>query len=522
MTALRWFTSGVSPRGTPPSRRARGRHPALLLAVGLAASVLQSGCQFPGECRTCNWSLKAFGERITRPFRHETAGCCGGATLGVESAPPLQYGTPAVIPAPSGMGTGTVIQQGPATTLPPGDLEPIPRGEIGSPPATDSTAPQGAKAGGSNSKTSYDAFRPADRKRQTQGRAGALARTQNAGPVPTNRSAQGLSSSPAAVAVADADYNLDNLPPLDVPSDVARLDVTPPAPAVVERERPGQSGPAPAAESIPAGAPVDASAAPGIRRFASVEARLSGGSVPSPDGLDWLLEKGYKTVLDLRDGSELTPAFIADVTRRGLRYIPLPITPQTVDADHLARFNAELAPADARPLYFCDTDGTRAAALWYLRKVTTDKVEPQVARQEAEEIGPIRPEFWRAAQTYLNGLKPNDPDLPPDPTPAEAPGPVTPGAPKSLESTPTNAPAPGKPSAANAPDAPTAGPAPTAQNERDPAAWKPVAALLVTGLGVPLAYLSRSALPWNVRALARASLPGAGRPPRSLPGGSDG
>ena len=39
----------------------------------------------------------------------------------------------------------------------------------------------------------------------------------------------------------------------------------------------------------PAGEPPDV---PGIRRFAGVESKLAGGSLPDPAGLDWLVDDG--------------------------------------------------------------------------------------------------------------------------------------------------------------------------------------------------------------------------------------
>src|SRR5262249_60837207 len=95
-----------------------------------------------------------------------------------------------------------------------------------------------------------------------------------------------------------------------------------------------------------------------------------------------------------------------DASRRGLRYVALPLTVQTVDADHVSRFELELALADARPLYFFDTDGTRAGVLWYLHRVLVDKVEPQSARRDPEELGLTGNRLWLAAQAYLDSLKP--------------------------------------------------------------------------------------------------------------------
>ena len=106
-----------------------------------------------------------------------------------------------------------------------------------------------------------------------------------------------------------------------------------------------------------------ASVGPGISRFVAVDLKLAGGSTPSTDGLKWLAEKGYRTILDLRESSEVPPTFIAQVTGMGLRYVALPIGLKTIDRDHVERFNFEMAAGEARPLFFFDSDGTRAARL---------------------------------------------------------------------------------------------------------------------------------------------------------------
>jgi protein tyrosine phosphatase (PTP) superfamily phosphohydrolase (DUF442 family) len=463
--------------------------------------------------------MRDLSERMFRPFRNVINGsgtCCG--TLGAEPAPPLNYGpgtvvTPGAITVPPG--STTVIP--PATESLPSQLEPIPSATPG-PPASggEMTPSQGAKS--STGKANYEAYRP--RYRDGQSRANALAVRPGAGPEPTPRSAQGTSP-------ADETNPLDNLPALDLPRDLSgdgRAPSASPAPA------PAAVGLAELA-AAPAG---EVSVAPGLRRFAGLEPKLAGGSLPTPAGLDWLQEKGYKTILDLRDEADISPTFIADVSRRGMRYLALPITVKTVDDDHVARFNFEVSLAEARPLYFCDTDGTRAAVMWYIRRVDVDKVDPVVARRDAEELGSTDSPFWPAANAYLEGKKPVPAPVPsPSPAAGSAAPPTSEPAPTSTTFTRPTPPAGGtRPvvtvgPGSNAPPPPSAGPAPEVSADaaapdlpRDPGSWKPIAALVVTGLGIPLAYVGRSGVA-GVITLARASLPGPGRLQRSLPGGSD-
>ncbi|HMB08279.1 MAG TPA: hypothetical protein VKP69_31680, partial [Isosphaeraceae bacterium] len=132
-------------------------------------------------------------------------------------------------------------------------------------------------------------------------------------------------------------------------------------------------------------------------------------------------------------------------------------------------------------------------------------------------------DFWLAAQSYLESLsaaKPAEhptaaPEPASTPTPAQAPPPGPNAAPKPSPS--------GKPEASIVPRDTLSSlaqlelePKPTVP-PRDPTAWRPYAAMLLTGLGVPLAYLSRTGFRRHIK---KASLPGPGRRPKSLPAGS--
>jgi protein tyrosine phosphatase (PTP) superfamily phosphohydrolase (DUF442 family) len=219
---------------------------------------------------------------------------------------------------------------------------------------------------------------------------------------------------------------LDNIPPLDLPGDVPGAS-TPPVPPAAERAP--EPGPAaskkvdkkneppaqPASEidltSITVPAPTS-NVGPGLTRFVAVDVKLSGGSVPSPASLDWLVDKGYRTLLDLRESSEVSPTFIGEVTQRGLRYIALPVGPGSIDREHVRRFAYEVAASEARPLYFFDSDGTRSGALWYIRRIANDHVDQQVARREAEELGfSDKTPYWSAVTKYVSSLGPAETSL---------------------------------------------------------------------------------------------------------------
>ncbi len=278
----------------------------------------------------------------------------------------------------------------------------------------------------------------------------------------------------------------------------------------------------------------------GIARFASVNLKLAGGGLPSAAGLTWLVEKGYRTLVDLRESPEVSPSFITSVANRGLRYVALPINLKTIDTKDVARFNFEVGADDARPLFFFDSDGSRPGALWYIRRLTVDQVDPQLARREAEELGLLDKTAWLATTQYVEK---RNADLA-HPESARSGATNTSSQTESKDHAASadrdrgdEIPAIMAATADNAPT-PTAGQSRSTDANRrtsdpigdegkpvdktdslpmrDTLVWRPLAAVLLTGLSVPLVYWTRTAVP-AVISRARASLPAPGLRPRSLP-----
>ena len=152
-------------------------------------------------------------------------------------------------------------------------------------------------------------------------------------------------------------------------------------------------------------ASIDAPIAPGVRHFASVRPGISGGGAPAKDGLDWLKDKGIKTLVDLRSPGEVPAGFADDAKARGFRYVALPIDAAKPDAARVAAFRDEVTKADGHPVYFFDADGTRAGLIWYVHRLTSDKVDPQLATREAQELGLTDKASWADATRLLDATR---------------------------------------------------------------------------------------------------------------------
>jgi protein tyrosine phosphatase (PTP) superfamily phosphohydrolase (DUF442 family) len=587
MFYLEWSDRKGATRGTPRGDQARQRcWPILALAASMA--FFQSGCQSGpfGEC--CNGNglfgpCGYFSRMTNRVFNRSNGnGCCGpGAVTGVpiESGAPSAVVVPGAVPAAPPGATVITPPTGSSVSSEPNILDQAaPKSRING-----SSSGGGAPSSGSASdRTGYQTAGGILGTRMARRRSDESYTTTVSTPAPTSRSEQAASTSyrSRANAAVTADPGpLDHLPPLDLPAEVTQSPAT--SSDATNAEGTNRSGdeskkskPDGRRESSPSESEVDLAAAsspapesgpsastpPGLARFVAVDLKLAGGSVPSSAGLKWLVEKGYRTLLDLRDPSEVPSSFIAEVTRAGLRYVPLPIGLNSVDREHVGRFNFELAAGEARPLYFFDSDGNRPGALWYIRRVVVDRVDTQIARREAEELG-LKDEAYQLASTnYVASVtSPPANAKPVARTPAGKAASldtgVVPSASIATEKTATGAPTETSPgSRIQSQPAEASGSAPTAATPvaaanapatraplsqapaelpqelstavvSDPAGcpptvgWRPFAAMVVTGVCVPLAFWSRTIAP-SILTRTRASLAGSGPRRKSLPGES--
>ncbi len=559
MFCLDWLHAGGATRGKPRREWQRRRSwPAMGFLACIA--LLQSGCQ-SGPFSQCGNGCGLFGpcgflsRTSARVFnRSNKADCCGSGVVtegAVVDAVPAAVVTPGVVnsfpPPTSGRVITTPGSTDSSTDLSPTNpIDPTAKSRVVTPPGNGASrsgsGPQGA---------SYQTRGQDSGSRIARRRTEKTFTTTVTTPEPTARSAQvpgGVGSPGQNAGEPDP---LDNIPPLDLPGDVPKSSATPPAPPAAEPGgksaaiKPNSKYETPAEEAseleltsitLPAPEPAtSASLGPGLARFVAVDLKLAGGSLPSPAGLDWLVEKGYRTLLDLRESSEVSPSFIAEVTKRGLRYIALPIGPASIDREHVARFEFEVAAGVARPLYFFDSDGTRSGALWYVRRIATDRVDQQVARREAEELGLSDQKYWSAVTEYVSTLPKERTTSTSDDahanagspavalaSPTEAPRPnLAPATPRGPETSPARAlpvPAPAEQASpflhpVLEPIEPTEGSRPPVEPAlpANPFAWRSFTVMIVTCVGLPLAYWSRNLAPAYRARTIRASLPGPAR-----------
>jgi protein tyrosine phosphatase (PTP) superfamily phosphohydrolase (DUF442 family) len=126
----------------------------------------------------------------------------------------------------------------------------------------------------------------------------------------------------------------------------------------------------------------------GIPGFAEVQKGISNGLRPnSLDGLDWLAASGYRTVLHLREPGQDDTSDRKQFESRGLRYLSLEVSPDTLSPEVVDRFNRVISDLGGQPLFVYDRDGMLAGGLWYLHFRLVDNLPDDEALARAGRLG---------------------------------------------------------------------------------------------------------------------------------------
>lgn len=203
--------------------------------------------------------------------------------------------------------------------------------------------------------------------------------------------------------------------PSAAPPDAARL--SPPEPGAPPAAIPSQPGGADTRPLPKGGVGEEPSATPqlpvGIPQFSMPGKQVAAGLRPiSVDGLDWLASNGYRTVVHVRRPGQDDSSDRSQFEKRGLRYLSLEVSPETLSREVVERFNKAVNDAGNLPIFVYDKDGILAGGLWYLHFRLSEGAGDEDARARASRLG-LRPDqegegkrMWLAVQKYLSEMKP--------------------------------------------------------------------------------------------------------------------
>jgi protein tyrosine phosphatase (PTP) superfamily phosphohydrolase (DUF442 family) len=155
----------------------------------------------------------------------------------------------------------------------------------------------------------------------------------------------------------------------------------------------------------------DAQRAIDLPGFAIARPGVASGIQPFPDGVTWLKNKGYKTVLHLTTPGDDNAAAKRQFESKGLTYTSLEVSPARLTEEVYKAFVKAVEDRESHPLFVYDKDGSSAGALWYLYNRLHLKNTAEKSRAEAQRLG-LRPDeegehatMWLAVQALVKKLK---------------------------------------------------------------------------------------------------------------------
>jgi protein tyrosine phosphatase (PTP) superfamily phosphohydrolase (DUF442 family) len=148
----------------------------------------------------------------------------------------------------------------------------------------------------------------------------------------------------------------------------------------------GANPPLPKEEPAKEPSPMVKSAS-GIPGFGTIKEGVFGGLRPEITGLDWLKENGYKTIVYLHAPSEDETTDRREVERRGMKFVSVPLKPETLDEKWMDDFNNLIRKTDEQPMFIYDKDGTMSGAVWYVHFRTAEFLTHDEAKLRANRLG---------------------------------------------------------------------------------------------------------------------------------------
>ncbi len=129
---------------------------------------------------------------------------------------------------------------------------------------------------------------------------------------------------------------------------------------------------------------------PGIRNLQVVESKVACAGAITPETVPSIKEMGFVSIINLRRAEEQGARLeeeSAAATAAGLNYFHIPFNSRDPDPAAVDSFIAALAEPGREPAFIHCAGGTRAAGMWYAKRVLQDGLDRDHALQEARELG---------------------------------------------------------------------------------------------------------------------------------------
>ncbi len=142
----------------------------------------------------------------------------------------------------------------------------------------------------------------------------------------------------------------------------------------------------------------------GIRNFTKVDATVACAGATEPAAMATLGQRGYKAVISLREESE-AGALIDESQKAaeaaGMKFIHVPFNSSRPDEGAVDRYLVAVKDSSNHPVLIFCASGSRAGALWLIKRMLVDGWPEEKATAEAVMIGMASPTLKAFALEYV-------------------------------------------------------------------------------------------------------------------------
>jgi len=149
-------------------------------------------------------------------------------------------------------------------------------------------------------------------------------------------------------------------------------------------------------------------AVPGITNFARLETTVACGGATKPEAVPELKKMGFASIINLRLPDERdanVDAEAAAAKAAGINFVHIPFNVASPAPDLVDRFLAAVTNPANQPAYIHCGGGSRAAAMWMIKRVQVDRWDEARALKEAEALGLTNSAVKDFAVGYIHAHK---------------------------------------------------------------------------------------------------------------------
>lgn len=128
----------------------------------------------------------------------------------------------------------------------------------------------------------------------------------------------------------------------------------------------------------------------GIRNLKVIDSKVACAGAITPENVSGIKDMGFVSIINLRRAEEQGARLeeeAAAARAAGVNYVHIPFNSRDPDPAAVDQFLAAIGEPGNEPAFIHCAGGSRAAAMWYAKRVLQDGLDKDHALEEARELG---------------------------------------------------------------------------------------------------------------------------------------